>query len=209
MSIIGVQLFSIFKLILCLNTWLFFFSDSPEPLPPAFKDGEVYFGDRTQLLDHELLTQFDLAVNKTYGFVACIHPQCGYELVGDIENHLRGHKVRISKAELGEIVALKSNPKEIPLNGEILPVQGLKLNQGFCCLLCPGDAAHCAKTKQVLRNHNSKEHRNYQLRVEGCTFQRRGVKAKNFKVSCLSSSSLFFPFSFPPSFRAGYLTQDR
>jgi len=192
--IFGEQSFQFFQLIILEGLALlvcFSCSDSAEPLPLAFKVGEIFFGDRTQLLNHELLTQFELAVNKIYGFVACIHPRCGYELVGDIGNHLKGHKVQITKAELAEIVALKADPKEIPLNGEIPPVQGLLIQQGFCCLHC-NDEVFCAIMKQGIRNHTSKVHRGETTSCQEAHFQHRTKGSKNFKVSFLSCFPLLF-----------------
>ena len=192
--IFGEQSFQFFQLIILEGLALlvcFSCSDSAEPLPLAFKVGEIFFGDRTQLLNHELLTQFELAVNMLYGFVACIHPRCGYELVGDIGNHLKGHKVQITKAELAEIVALKAYPKEIPLNGEIPPVQGLLIQQGFCCLHC-NDEVFCAIMKQGIRNHTSKVHRGETTSCQEAHFQHRTKGSKNFKVSFHSCFPLLF-----------------
>ena len=97
--------------------------------------------DETNLFQDETLIALSLAINTQYGFLACVHPDCGYKLTDKWANHcLNYHKRKVVQEETLHVNhKLAEHPAQaIPLNPP--PVAGLRLHKGMRCLRCSPDS---------------------------------------------------------------------
>lgn len=165
-----------------------------EPLPlhnPAF------LGDESDLAKCDALTKNVLAFNKTYGFLVCWEPSCGYALRENWTGHIKNkHKRNVPQEDVATIQALLNSYPHTELTVHTTePFQGLFIRRGIACPHCPFFSTNLSGIK----THLSAAHPGLDRNVDKqpVTYQRFFMNhGKPFKVHLLILSVLsLYPFS--------------
>lgn len=113
----------------------------------------TYWGDRSQLLAHEVLSKHELVFNRERGLLICHQGGCQRVMTENWANHLKFHQTFkfLEKEEIVTIDEIRvSNPTRAQEDQPMSPIQGLPILKGFYCVRC----GYISSSMASLKTHN-------------------------------------------------------
>ena len=168
----------------------------------SWKSGNVWLGDKAQLLESECLSRYELFLNITHGNLGCL--TCGTFLADNWVRHVsENHKRKVSKDDVASIQELRMSHPKIQLQLGSEPIQGLLVQEGVCCITCLNNQqpffSSTAKGMKGFNKHCSNTHPGQKLN-KAAHFQRFTNETASFEVHSICPISMFFFFFFFFSF---------
>ena len=147
-------------------------------VPGAALNHSIHLGE--DLDQQAILQKYNLAINKTYHFVACVDVQCGFALTQNWDLHcLRQHKKKVTGVDRDAINQLRGRVAEGIIPNKPQPVSGLQLFHGVKCFLCP----QLSSNADTMSNHFSHNHHGEKPIFQEAWFQRKETNSSFFEVS--------------------------
>jgi len=162
----------------------------------SWKSGNVWLGDKAQLLESECLSRYELFLNITHGNLGCL--TCGTFLADNWVRHVsENHKRKVSKDDVASIQELRMSHPKIQLQLGSEPIQGLLVQEGVCCITCLNNQqpffSSTAKGMKGFNKHCSNTHPGQKLN-KAAHFQRFTNETASFEVHSICPISMFFSF---------------